>query len=152
MEWNDGSSVDPNDKEDQFSPESFLLAEDDDLDEGVVQTDSAGTSYVRPFSRVYLTFKLNVLLTPTLAVYHLPSRKFLDQSVRQSRLRPSRAEETIATWLRGEVSPGFNVMDMVYQAPWITALLFASLLYLLATIFWGSTFSMSRLESWIKTF
>ena len=148
MEWNDGSSENPeeasaSEDETQKPQESFLLADDDDLDAGVAATDTAGMSYVRPFSRVYMAYKLNVLLTPTLAVYSTQKRQFLDTNVRLSRLRPARVQGTMQVWLRGEPSPSINLVDVMYTVPWTTALALAALVYLIMVAIGGEQLSIA---------
>ncbi|WFD43475.1 hypothetical protein MPSI1_002137 [Malassezia psittaci] len=153
MEFNDGSSepseeeLDQTSQENSTPSETFLLADDEDLDADVVAADSAGKSYVCPLSRVYMANMLDVLLTPTLAVYSLEHRKFLDRNVRQSRLRKSRAESTIEHWLKGEVSPSMNWIDALYIVPWTAALAVAALAYLLVSFLTGHRFSISHLLS-----
>ncbi|WFD33046.1 hypothetical protein MSPP1_004103 [Malassezia sp. CBS 17886] len=150
MEWNDGSSVAPG--EDSDAPEtetttgeSFLLADDDDLDASVALADPAGTSYLRPFSRVYMACLLDVLMTPTVAVYHVGKKEFLDKNVRLSRLRSGRAPQTIAGWLRGEPSPSLNFQDALHIAPFtaVMVLLFAA--YLLLRFFGGEQWQIQNL-------
>ena len=149
MAWADGSSEPEEGKTgDDARPvptESFLLAGDDDLDESVVAADASGTSYVRPFSRVYMADKLDVLMTPTLAVYHLPTRKFLDTNVRQSRLRPMRLQNTMDIWLRGEPSPSINLVDAMYTVPWTVAMMVAALIYLVVRLVVGEQASLPSL-------
>lgn len=150
MEWNDGSSGNPEDPSDApegaMPPrESFLLAEDEDLDANVVAADSAGTSYVRPFSRVYMAFKLNILMTPTLAVYSTQTHRFLDTNVRLSRLRSMQVQATMDTWLRGEPSPSINLTDIVYIAPWTTIMVLGAILYCLLRVVGGEQMSISNL-------
>lgn len=150
MVWNDGSSDDPSlESESSSSTESFLLAGDTDLDKSVVQEDTAGTSYVRPFSRVYMADKFDVLMTPTLVVYHVPTQRVLDKHVRLSRLRSSRVEDTMSVWLDGRVSPSMNVVDMLYIAPWTVVFGFIALLYLLLLVIGGDKYNLQRiLASW----
>lgn len=150
MEWNDGSSENPDEekteaKEEQQGPqESFLLADDSDLDASVVAADTAGTSYVRPFSRVYMAFKLNILMTPQIAVYNISRHKFLDTNVRLSRLKPGRAQATIDIWLRGEPSPSINFTDMVYTVPWTAALAVVAIAYCLVAMLGGEQMYISN--------
>ena len=149
MAWADGSSEPEEGQTDDVAPpsptESFLLAGDDDLDESVVAADATGSSYVRPFSRVYMADKLDVLMTPTLAVYHLPTRKFLDTNVRQSRLRPMRLQNTMDIWLRGEPSPSINLVDAMYTVPWTVAMIVAALIYLVVRLVVGEQASLPSL-------
>ncbi|PKI83865.1 hypothetical protein MVES1_002314 [Malassezia vespertilionis] len=144
MEWHDGSSEDAVKDADaaDASNESFLLAGDVDLDEYVVHTDKSGNVYARPFSRVYMADKMQILMTPALAVYHVPTRKFLDRNVRISRLRMGRAKETIAGWLAGKPSLSFHVLDAVYLAPWTTVLVVLAIFYSLLLYFGGEQYNV----------
>lgn len=147
MEWHDGSSLDPDKPEDEQDepPEQFLLADDADPDERILQSDTAGTSYVRPFSRVYMACKFEILLTPTLVVYHLPTRRILDSHVRLSRLRSERMPETLATWLRGEPSAGLNWVDVMYITPWTFILLAGVLIYFGLRLVLGDQLNLSNI-------
>lgn len=55
--------------------EDFLLAGEVDIDASLSLTDTAGTSYLRPYSRVHLASKLDIISAPTLSIYHLPSKR-----------------------------------------------------------------------------
>lgn len=57
-----------------YNDEDFLLAGEIDIDASLSLTDTAGTSYLRPYSRVHLASKLDLIAAPTLAIYHLPSK------------------------------------------------------------------------------
>ena len=149
MEWNDGSSLDPDKEESaqEVPAENFLLADDPDTEEFVVQSDPAGTSYVRPLSRVYMASKFEVLITPTLVAYHIPTRRILDHNVRISRLRSSRAKDTLSLWLKGEPSPSMNFVDILYITPLSFVLAVIVLLYLCMRITMGDQVSLPHLIS-----
>lgn len=147
MEWNDGSSLDPALEGTETSSESFLLAGDADPDASVVHEDKAGVSYVRPFSRVYMADRFNVLLTPTIVAYHLPSGQVLDQHVRLSRLRPSRAEATVERWLQGQASSSLSPGDMLYMAPWTAVLAVLALFYFVTVLVGGEQYSLRNLTA-----
>ena len=154
MEWNDGSSVDPatlsedtddDDDMDQDRPEPFLLAGDDDTDKATVESDTQGNSYVLPFSRVYMADLFDIVMTPHLVVYHIPSRTLLDKRVRLSRLRSSQLEATVETWLKGEPSASFNIMDMFYISPWTFIMVILALVYFLWVLIGGEQYDIQHI-------
>lgn len=69
----------------------------------------AGTQYTRPYSRVHLAAKLEILLVPTLAVYHVPTKRWIDKAVGQAPMREDRWGDTYEKWERAE-SVGFGVV------------------------------------------
>ena len=132
MVWNDGSSppagtegnnhTEGNSKEgsgDDTAPgagratlyngEDFLLGGEPDIDESLSHSDTSGEAYLRPFSRVHLASKLNIIAAPTLALYHLPTGKMLDRNVRMTKLKPGQEEAAWERWQNGEktASAGF---------------------------------------------
>ncbi|KAK0553304.1 hypothetical protein OC845_001304 [Tilletia horrida] len=153
MVWNDGSSLPsersnpssngsasgaPNSGSGSFlsdehaslhNNEDFLLANEADIDESLSQNDSSGEAYLRPFSRVHLAAKLNIIAAPTLCTYHLPSRKMLDWNVRMGRLAQGRAEETWTRWERGEPAASFGMMDVIQGKPISFVLAIFAVLY-----------------------
>lgn len=147
MKWADGSSDDAEaDTSETGEPrETFLLAGDEDLDAHAVANDTAGDSYVRPLSRVFMADKLQVLMTPTLAVYSPATRTFLDKNVRISRLKHGNAAKTIAAWMHGEPSPTIRVQDILYMVPWTVAMLALALAYLVLVAVGGEQFSVPNL-------
>lgn len=147
LDWHDGSSIDPDkaEGEEEELPEQFLLADDADPDDLVVQSDATGTSYVRPFSRVYMAYSFDVLMTPTLVVYHVPTRRILDKNVRLQRLRSERLHESVSVWLRGETSPPMNWIDVMYMTPWTFISAALLLLYLGLRLVLGEQISISHI-------
>lgn len=115
MEWHDGSNL-STDSSDVPVPspasaaaapsasEPFLLAGDRDLEDEVHHADLPGTLYLRPYSRVYLAEKLQVLGVPNLAVYHLPTRRLLTAHAKIERLAEKRGGGRVdwEHWERGE--------------------------------------------------
>ncbi|WFD35413.1 hypothetical protein MCUN1_002267 [Malassezia cuniculi] len=145
MFWDDGSSAESDDEgETPPGQESFLLAGDEDLEESVVSTDTLGMCYVRPFSRVYMAEKLDVLAAPTLAIYHVPSRQFLDRNVRVQKIRYGGDEELIKLWLEGKRTPTLNVKDVVLIAPWTVVLAIVAALYAIVVMIGGEQFHVIR--------
>jgi len=110
MEWNDGSNLStdssdvPTPNPTEQSTEPFLLAGDRDLEDEVHHSDLPGSLYLRPYSRVYLAEKLQVLGVPNLAVYHLPTRKLLTSHAKIERLSDRRGGGRVdwEHWERGE--------------------------------------------------
>lgn len=142
MVWDDGSSVDAD--ADEGGGESFLLAGDEDLDESVVAADAPGTCYVRPFSRVYMADKFDVLVAPTLVIYHVGTRTVLDRGVRAHKLRYGGEEEAAARWLRGERTPSLSAFDVVQLAPWTVVLALVAALYAVVVAVGGEEFHVLR--------
>lgn len=112
--WNDGSTLEtpgapedePQDPSSTLAPteplEPFLLAGDPDLEDEVHHSDPKGELYLRPYSRVYLAEKWNVLGVPNVVVYHLPSRQILTHHARFDLLKDGKLESTWAKWSEGE--------------------------------------------------
>lgn len=99
----ESSASDPSSSSSSSEPlEPFLLAGDPDLEDEVHHSDPKGELYLRPFSRVYLAEKWDVLAVPNLVVYHLPSRKILTQHARFDLLKDNKIESTWAKWSEGE--------------------------------------------------
>lgn len=82
--------------------EPFLLAGDPDLEDEVHHSDPKGELYLRPYSRVYLAEKWDVLGVPNLVVYHLPTRTILTQHARFDLLKENKIESTWQKWSEGE--------------------------------------------------
>jgi len=124
MAWNDGSSlpdstppspsIDSDSKEDSeptlHNSENFLLASEPDIDEALSHTDTSGEAYLRPFSRVHLAAKLNILAAPTLCVYSVENKKMLDWNVRVARLKDGSGDETWERWEKGEGSKAWGFL------------------------------------------
>ncbi|GAA6025031.1 hypothetical protein JCM8202_002062 [Rhodotorula sphaerocarpa] len=128
MEWNDGSNIEtPGPDSDGAGPtpseplEPFLLAGDPDLEDEVHHSDPKGELYLRPYSRVYLAEKWNVLGVPNVVVYHLPSRQILTYHARFDLLKDGKIESTWAKWSEGEKIE-FGVTDLVYALRWTISL------------------------------
>ncbi|KDN53485.1 hypothetical protein K437DRAFT_253190 [Tilletiaria anomala UBC 951] len=153
MVWTDGSSPDPSSSETPssatttatqkdlaamphpsaalYNAENFLLAGEADIDESLSHSDTSGEAYLRPFSRVHLASKLNIIAAPTLCVYHLPSGKMLDWNVRMAKLNPSREADTWERWQKGEKVASAGVIDVVARRPFTFVLFFISIIYFL---------------------
>ena len=147
MVWNDGSSM-PAERADRtaaptspdgdldelprlYNNEDFLLANEQDIDESLSHTDKSGEAYLRPFSRVHLAAKLNIIAAPTLCIYHLESGKMVGWNVRMGRLAPHRSQDTWERWRAGESAASFGLRDAFAVAPYtFLAGLFAILYYL----------------------
>ncbi|PWN52438.1 hypothetical protein IE53DRAFT_282913 [Violaceomyces palustris] len=154
MVWNDGSSL-PAERSDAatgasssssspgnsdsdpsvfalYNNEDFLLANESDIDESLSHTDKSGEAYLRPFSRVHLAAKLNIIAAPTLCIYHLESGKMLEWNVRMGRLAPGRVNETWERWVRGEGASALGLVGEYLGCDF--SLHFPSFLFLLARI------------------
>jgi len=124
-----------------YNNEDFLLANEPDIDESLSQNDSSGEAYLRPFSRVHLAAKLNIIAAPTLCTYHIASRKMLDWNVRMGRLAHGRAEETWARWEKGEPAASFGMMDIIQAKPGTFVLTVVAMLYYLLVLFGGQDYN-----------
>lgn len=148
MVWNDGSSLpSPNvtnatspsaplnnngshdDAPPLYNHEDFLLAQEVDIDESLAKTDTSGEAYLRPFSRVHLASKLNILAAPTVCIYHLDKQKMLDRNVRMARLHSHRRDETWGRWKRGETAKSLGITDALHESPIVVILLVFALVY-----------------------
>ncbi|GAA5864900.1 hypothetical protein JCM8547_009265 [Rhodosporidiobolus lusitaniae] len=130
MVWNDGSNTSdshPSSSSSSQSPlldpqtpplEPFLLAGDPDLEEDLSLSLPPDPSlYLRPYSRVFLAEKWNVLGVPSLAVYHPESRKMLSYHARFDLLKAGKRERTWERWSRGERIE-FTTGDFLYAIRW----------------------------------
>jgi len=161
MAWNDGSSLPGQERDDGrsgtgvsaadddappalYNNEDFLLAGEADIDEFLSRSDTTGTAYLRPFSRVHLASKLNILAAPTLAVYYPKESRFLDWNVRIARLKDGEREETWRRWSNGEGAGSFGVRDFFKQAPGTTALLVIAMLMWAAVLFGGDDYNFVK--------
>ncbi|GAA5895781.1 uncharacterized protein JCM6883_001619 [Sporobolomyces salmoneus] len=147
MEWNDGSNsgspsstTSPSstseeeevEEIDEPPVEPFLLAGDTDLEEETSLDPATPPSlYLRPYSRVYLTEKWQVLGMPNLVVYHPETREVLSYHARFELLREGKLESTWEKWSKGERIT-FGVTDFVYALRWTITFLIISSVYLLA--------------------
>ncbi|BGP17613.1 hypothetical protein JCM10213_001264 [Rhodosporidiobolus nylandii] len=122
MEWNDGSNTTSSPEGESDTPalpplEPFLLAGDPDLEEDLHASDPKGELYLRPYSRVHLAEKWNVLGVPNLAVYHPASQKILSYHARFDLLKPGKADPTWEKWSKGEKIQ-FGAGDLFYALRW----------------------------------
>lgn len=123
--------------------EDFLLANEIDIDASLMLTDTAGTSYLRPYSRVHLASKLDILAAPTLAIYHVPSRRLIERNVRVRRMQENEREETWARWERGEGAGGIGFVDALHRNKFMLVLSFFSLAYFLLVRVGGEKYNVS---------
>ncbi|GAA5948820.1 hypothetical protein JCM3765_003913 [Sporobolomyces pararoseus] len=165
MEWNDGSnSGSPESTEEEeedttrtggSSPplEPFLLAGDPDLEEETsLDPHTPNSLYLRPYSRVHLADKWQILGVPNLVVYHLESRKILSYHARFELLKgDQKMEQTWSKWSKGE-KVTFGVLDFFYALRWTITFGLISLIYLWAVhlglcpnyvALWSSSLSQS---------
>lgn len=121
MEWGDGSNLSPSSVSSPtpsrastpppsslppkpvIQAEPFLLASDPDLESDYHLLDPHGYNYLRPFSRVYLAQRFQVLGVPNLVVYHIDSKKILSTRARIGLLKGESGERVWEKWERGEV-------------------------------------------------
>lgn len=122
--------------------EDFLLANEIDIDASLSLTDTAGTSYLRPYSRVHLASKLDILAAPTLAIYHIPSRKLIERNVRVRRMQEHEREETWTRWERGEGAGGVGFKDALHQNKLMVYVSIISLAYFLLVKLGGEQYNV----------
>ncbi|ORY70630.1 hypothetical protein BCR35DRAFT_307929 [Leucosporidium creatinivorum] len=142
MEWNDGSNLGTSSPSassplpDPPTPsEPFLLAGDTDLEEDMHQTDPTGSLYLRPYSRVFLAEKFQVLGVPNVAVYHLGKREMLSTHARLELMKGEKAEGTWEKWEKGE-RISFSASDLVYSLRWSLSAAAVAASYVVA-VRWG---------------
>lgn len=160
MVWNDGSSM-PAERADRtaaptspdgdldelprlYNNEDFLLANEQDIDESLSHTDKSGEAYLRPFSRVHLAAKLNIIAAPTLCIYHLESGKMLEWNVRMARLSSGRADETWQRWKNAERAASFGLQDAFAVAPYTFLAGLLALVYFFIVKFAGEDYNVLR--------
>lgn len=160
MVWNDGSSM-PTERSDRtaapvspdgdldelprlYNNEDFLLANENDIDESLSHTDKSGEAYLRPFSRVHLAAKLNIIAAPTLCIYHLESGKMLEWNVRMGRLASHRVDETWQKWQQGERASNFSIQDVFAIAPYTILLAALAAVYYVVVLFAGPEYNVLR--------
>lgn len=148
MVWNDGSSDETEEEEADhaalYNGEDFLLGGETDIDESLSRTDTSGEAYLRPFSRVHLASKLNIIAAPTLTVYHIPSQKIIEWNVRMSRLEPG--ADTWEKWRNGEKAAGFVVKDLWARAPLAFFVTIAMLIYFIFVQIMGPEYNVCILR------
>ena len=65
-------------------------------------TDPEGSLYLRPYSRVFLAEKFQVLGVPNCAVYHVEKKEMLTTHARLELMKPDKAQSTWEKWEKGE--------------------------------------------------
>lgn len=157
MVWNDGSSLpapngnsnsitDTMDDADQpllYNNEDFLMAQEVDIDESLSKTDTSGQAYLRPFSRVHLASKLNIIAAPTVCIYNLEKQKMLDWNVRMARLSPHRRDETWGRWKRGEIAKTASLSEAIANSPITFAIGVFALIYYLILLYGGQQYNVN---------
>ncbi|PWZ02211.1 hypothetical protein BCV70DRAFT_186171 [Testicularia cyperi] len=158
MVWNDGSSM-PTERTDRtaslpngdldelprlYNNEDFLLANESDIDESLSHTDKSGEAYLRPFSRVHLAAKLNIIAAPTLCIYHLETGKMLEWNVRMGRLASHRSKETWIRWQNAEKAASFGLLDVLQAAPYTFLIALVAVIYLAVVHFAGDEYNVLR--------
>lgn len=157
MVWNDGSAlpaptynetsgkIDDNIPEPPplYNNEDFLMAQEFDIDESLSRTDTSGQAYLRPFSRVHLASKLNIIAAPTVCIYNVESQKMLDWNVKMSKLSPSKRDETWSRWKRGEVAKSASLSEAISNAPITFAVGILALAYYLVLLYGGQRYNVS---------
>lgn len=127
-----------------YNEEDFLLAGEVDIDSTLSLTDTAGTSYLRPYSRVHLASKLDILAAPTLAIYHVPSKKLIERNARMRRMQDGERHETWERWSRGEGSGGLSFKDALQSNKVMVFVSLVSLLYFVLVQLGGEKYNVGH--------
>jgi hypothetical protein len=159
MVWNDGSSlpapssqekgngasVDDSTEEPPslYNNEDFLMAQENDIDESLSKTDTSGNAYLRPFSRVHLASKFNIMAAPTLCIYHIERQKMLDWNVRMARISQHKKDVTWARWKRGEIAQSASFSEAIANSPVTFAIGVLALVYYLVLLYGGQKYNVS---------
>lgn len=159
MVWNDGSSLPApksngansgtlddtdDDAQQMYNNEDFLMAQEVDIDESLSKTDTSGQAYLRPFSRVHLASKLNIIAAPTVCIYHLEKQKMLDWNVRMGRLARTRRDETWGRWKKGEFAQSASFTEAISNAPLTFAIGIFALTYYIILLYGGDKYNVSK--------
>ncbi|CAO1631215.1 unnamed protein product [Parajaminaea phylloscopi] len=124
-----------------YNDEDFLLAGEADIDSTLSLTDTAGNSYLRPYSRVHLASKLDILAAPTLAIYHVPSKRLIERNARMKRMQEGERHETWERWSRGEGAGGIGFKDALQSNKLMVIVSVLSLLYFVMVQIGGQQFN-----------
>ncbi|MBW0494070.1 hypothetical protein O181_033785 [Austropuccinia psidii MF-1] len=129
MIWEDGSNVEEGEEKGDLNNE-FLSPEDDlNLLKGILTGKINDQKDPRPISRVGLCSGLNIMFSPTLAIYHLESKTWLNLNVRNDLLKSKeRREVALESWERGE-SLVMGWSDILWGLRWSLLLIVAALIY-----------------------
>lgn len=159
MVWNDGSSLPSPNSTNSTSPsaatdddplpplfnnENFLLAQEFDIDESLSKTDTSGEAYLRPFSRVHLASKLNIIAAPTVCIYHIEKQKMLDWNVRMARLHRDQRDETWSRWKKGESAKSFGFTEALANSPGTVSLAIFVAIYWMILLLGGQKYNFLR--------
>lgn len=159
MVWNDGSSLPSPSTANSTSPsagtddeplpplfnnENFLLAQEFDIDESLSKTDTSGEAYLRPFSRVHLASKLNIIAAPTVCIYHIERQKMLDWNVRMARLHRDQRDETWSRWKKGESAKSFGLSEALANSPGTVSLAIFVAVYWIILLVGGQKYNFLR--------
>jgi len=75
------------------------------------------TDYVRPLSRAAVTALMTAYATPSVAIYHLESHKFLTKNVNITAFSPANIQRNYHTWQNGG-TPSVRLADVAMAMRW----------------------------------
>ncbi|KAA1074440.1 hypothetical protein PGT21_005480 [Puccinia graminis f. sp. tritici] len=128
MIWEDGSNMEE-DKPAKLESLDFITPIEQELVKQILagKVDQAQDS--RPLSRVGLCSGLEVLFAPTLMVYHLESRTWLDSNVSHGAIASKEKRElALETWEKGERLT-LTLMDILVGLRWAILIATVGIIY-----------------------
>ncbi|KAL7421495.1 hypothetical protein Q5752_004382 [Cryptotrichosporon argae] len=99
------------------------------------------SDYVRPLSRAAVTMTMNAFSTPSLAIYHIPSHKFVARNVRPAQFNPNRVGTSLAKWRSGG-APAFGVNELVWAMRWPLFFAFIAVIYHVLVLVLGEEYNL----------
>nr|ODO03939.1 hypothetical protein L204_00280 [Cryptococcus depauperatus CBS 7855] len=93
--------------------------------------------YVRPLSRAAVTVLMSVFSTPSVAIYHLKSHKFVAKNLKSTAFNPNKIDKTFDTWQKGGQS-SLRVKDVLGALKWPLIGLLLAIIYRLAVNVYGN--------------
>ncbi|WOO83501.1 uncharacterized protein LOC62_05G007021 [Vanrija pseudolonga] len=97
--------------------------------------------YVRPLSRAAVAMSMNAYSTPSIAVYHIPTHRFIARNVRPGAFSSDRIGKNLHTWRNGG-TPGLRVADVARALRVPLFFLLLAALYQLVVQFGGEQYNV----------
>ncbi|EIW67020.1 hypothetical protein TREMEDRAFT_69944 [Tremella mesenterica DSM 1558] len=104
-------------------------------------TEENVQDYVRPLSRAATTVLMNVYSTPSIAVYHIPSHRFIAKNVRPSAFNSKNVDNNFRKWKEGGVS-SIRITDILWGLKWPLFGLLLAFIYHLFIRFGGDEYNV----------
>ncbi|WVN87795.1 uncharacterized protein L203_102990 [Cryptococcus depauperatus CBS 7841] len=119
--------------------EDFVQGGDVEMELEQVQlgVEENQNDYVRPLSRAAVTVLMSVFSTPSVAIYHLKSHKFVAKNLKSTAFNPNKIDKTFDTWQKGG-QPSLRVKDVLGALKWPLIGLLLAILYRLAVNVYGN--------------